>query len=78
MNPLRYSDFEDFKSLGDIVVSPNKLDKTGKRVSNTEQHKSLTTINQKFFEPGRSCMECDSMQSATETVKKKTQIHVPR
>ena len=41
------------------------------------QHKSLTTIDQKFFEPGHSCMECDSMHSAIETAKKKTKIHVP-
>ena len=32
VNPLRYSDFEDFKSFGDIMFNANKLDKTGKRV----------------------------------------------
>ena len=41
------------------------------------QHPSLTTVDQKFFEPGHSCMESDSMHSAIETAKRKTQVHVP-
>ena len=41
------------------------------------EHTNIEMIDHKFFEPGHSCMECDSMHSAIESAKKVTEIYVP-
>jgi hypothetical protein len=40
-------------------------------------HKSIQTIDHKFFESGHTQMEFDSMHSAIEFAKKKNEIFVP-
>jgi len=42
-----------------------------------KQHPHLEKVNQKLFEPGQSQMESDSIHSAVEHAKKKTQVFVP-
>jgi len=42
-----------------------------------KEHRQLQKLNQKFFEPGHSQMESDSIHSAVEHAKKNTQIFVP-
>ena len=68
-------------SFSDTCEGPNRNKRVcAALVHCVNQHKSLTTIDQKFFEHDNrphSCMECDSMHSATKTAKK-TQIHIPR
>ncbi|CAC5366360.1 unnamed protein product [Mytilus coruscus] len=41
-------------------------------------HPSIDTIDHKFLESGHTQMECDSMHSAIEFAKKKTEIYVPQ
>ena len=77
-NILRYQEAEHITMFSDTCGGENRNAQMSSMCMHTvQQMKNLKILEQKYFEPGHSEMEADSMHSTIQSKSKKAEIQMP-